>query len=1301
MSSVLAFVMLFSSLVMVNVVSVSADTDRVLDFGAEDVYAKWGSTTSIASKTYTYEDIESIADFSVYINGKRSDFKKDAGDTQGYVTFGKGDYINFRSKTDGAVLKVDVSTSKDSKARHLDVTGVDAVTGTGAAIPSTKAKEYDTANPMKFTLGKAGQYKIMADGDSVTFYSVTVTEKDGGSSGPTEITWEVQDNTSLGLSGNLSVVQTKDASYTILRYTGNDYSVIPSKRIIETETAESEGDVTHDGNTYTLTLTDDNWDKYLTKDINIPVENIKISGGGNRGLHLTCVPHNTVYTIKLENGQAYALIKEGENGGYVIPDKADAYIPLHNGTLTASMVGGQLEKDGSVANTIDFKIDDVNSKIEATFKPYTIENVSDSVTKTEFNQYKVSSVVRGERLFGGTVLDPEGKHFFVAAAKDKETDGVYTLTDPVALGTDTDMKAVVLRAPGTSTADGTVPEGEGIGFILDDLKGEDIGKDITYTLNVYCTSVQDIKEDQEAKETSIAIHEIDKENYSAIASGYTKNDSVPVQDTDVVLSPSDQPIKFSNLKPGKAYAVYNPKGESGEPQGNIRVYAMELVKDENTASEDTLVWTADNPSGSDILGDAFKTKTPTSTSNPSRTGTFAKNIFADGTNTIRNHDYVTFNSEDVFIPSQSGTLTLWLTHSSGGNDKATIKDITNEDAVVYSGGFSDRDAQDIPAVVINNVVAGHQYRPSANGWLFKAELTPSGPIVTTPTISGKVTQAGGFEDKTGYTTDTYFTGSAEGSITQNIDIKDTSVDPIGLKGAKVVIKGTDEGTNIVNKEITIENEDGSFSYTGEGDANLPAGAYSVTASNNGKAIGSAQTVTVSEDGTVEPASLSFNTDNRVEVTFKTNIKDYKGEIIVSQNGAEKFRIIDTTYHYNSSKKPADAVNDIARVASVTSKVKMPVGVYDLTLSASIKKDDHNDTNLSDRYNVSTESSSVNGKLNITAGGTKQLYLIPIESKTDTDVKAAAQANASTLDFADAGVYTFTPPEAESTASAAKAAISKDGADAGNKMIAMGTKGPKDHATQFDVHGSGSYVIFKTDKKHVAKITVSSQSYILANLDGGNTISGKDKIVIDSRYGNINVTLDEGTYILYSTSASDGYVTEIRLTNDSPFIVRRAVDANGTDITGSAKMLIGIFDASADYSEYTTFAIMVSENKNALADSAINNGSNDPKDGTADETVKSTDEYTPKVFILKAHYNPDVPDDAANVAIDTTETLFKKVVDANGTSVADSEDNFYYATIVDQLAPGTTYYATGAAKMSGDDTGWMLQDGGPISFSVTE
>lgn len=166
-SSIMAFVMMVSTLVMVNVTGVIA-ADKTLNFADSTV-----TTTLGVSNGKTNVTAETLIDvgngFGVWLNSANRDC------TDGYLQFGSNsDYIQVTSTTAGATLTLSVSgNSNNSNPRSITINGA-TDTSSDVVISGT------TPVTKTYTLGAAGTYNL-ASAQNVRFYTVTVTENENTS----------------------------------------------------------------------------------------------------------------------------------------------------------------------------------------------------------------------------------------------------------------------------------------------------------------------------------------------------------------------------------------------------------------------------------------------------------------------------------------------------------------------------------------------------------------------------------------------------------------------------------------------------------------------------------------------------------------------------------------------------------------------------------------------------------------------------------------------------------------------------------------------------------------------------------------------------------------------------------------------------------------------------------------------------------------------------------------------------------------------------------------------------------------
>lgn len=1309
-SGLLAFILMLSSLVVVNTASVSAaDGDRVFDLGSEKVrngftFTDETNKTVLANGTgngkkssYTFTDPE-ISDFEVKFTSNRSAIADDiSNDNMGYIEV-NSDTISFHASNDNAELTIRASTK--SQSRTFTITGANGgqatvVSPDGGIIEQDS--NYAKITVLKYTLDKTDTYTIKASSDKVRIYDVTVNDKGAGEAA--NATWTVV-ATGTPIDGKVKLEPLTNSTSAVLRYTDSDnkYSVIPSKRIIKV----GDNNVSGDGNSYTLTLTNDNWTDYFTENLNIPVENIVISGehAANRVLHLECSTHGTVYSIKLdETGKAKGMLvedTEGETpGGYKVEEMLT--IPLHSGNLIATMAGGTL--DGADSQTVN--ITSTAGTIKYTYLPYTVAPVSDTDTgKIKFDQLKISSITRAERLLGGTILDKTTNHFFVVANKDTVSNTVFALSDPVKLGTDATMKAVVIRRDTGDSSAGAPKEGEGIGFTLGQAKE---GK--TFKLHIFCTAVRDVK-DKSDDNTSIGLKEIDPATY-ADKGGSSESDIVDIKETDQIDEGDWQEVEFSHLKSDSSYVIYNPKGDS---QGNLRIFAIQIEQVDEKANEG-LVWTPDNET--DILGSAINSIAAT-TLNKNNASNFKTDIFNNGTGSVNGQNYVELATSTDILPSDSGTLLLYLTAGQEGiKPSASINEVNG--SAVYSGNFYGTvGSKDMEPISIT-VEKGKKYRVGNKALLFRAELTPSGSAVAA--ISGKVEEIGKYEivdhvNKSEiYNNKEKKVTNAEGSteITTGYDSNSSKTDNAkdvqkDIEGAEIKIKNTADSTEYTAKSQA----NGTYTFNNDGNG-VPEGTYTVTATKDGKAIGKAQTIKV-EGGKVS-GTADFTVDNTVTVTFRTDIKDFKFDIIVKDSaGKDVIHLNDTTYHYFDTSK-----GDVARIESITHTVRMPAGTYSFA-----KASDNNNNDARFELKESDRTTAVK-ELTIDASkpASKTIYLAPADAKINTIKEQATTKAAEIGETVTKGTYKFlnNGGTADSVAKATITySVNMDGSEpnpeynekgiyaeghapASGERLGISNLHDKSPGDKTQV--GGGYVVFKinTGDSFVTKIKTSNQACALIVLDEKGKINGSSKIIsTDSRFDTMTVTLTEGTYLLMTTADGTANVESITFDVASPFEVTAFNDVTGEGLE-NAKIIVGTFDTSQITEDnYTSFAILVSKDVNALKWAALNGtaGGGAPNENNpSGEEVKSSDPTSDNKSHTATVKDLDVKTSAQGAPIkvfrDETEEVFETILDAKGDILVKEEANkYFYAIIANNFdtADGT-YYAVGAARTQKDGS-WMVQ-----------
>ena len=570
MSSVLAFVMLFSSLVMVNVVSVSAKTTGDFYFTAADFFQ--GQPTSDSEKTTPAPSDAVKAAFDEYSSS--SDYYAPLGTRAGTLTnnfkdksfsneyrFGSARTFKFTPANDGIV-------NVYAYANNAKTVQFDSDTTVG------KISTYKTVLQLPYAVKKEQQVTIkFADG--VVLLAIEYISS--GSSSGSAPRWTVVNNSTSITQDSLTATGFEGKNYAVLTYTGDNYALLPSKRVVIAGTTP--GAVANDDGSYTFTLTEEMVEEYFIQPANIPYSAIKITNGGNRVLHLACQKHNNdVISVKMnEDGTAVlgTIYSDTDNGGYGI-DTEESTLPLHAGTYTATMTGGTLKETDADTVKGTFVVDNSDSKFEARFVADELKNVDTTTTnEIKFNSIKVADAAAAERLMGGTVI---GDGYFRVLGADYSDEGVYALRKTpggkMPEGSENDKAfAIVLRC-NDATDEGN-DYGSAIGFKI---AGTDDTTNKEFTLKLQCQAVKDIQSDGE--NATIGLMKINEDNDAKISDigVYT-----PITSTNVENVETYEEVIFSGLKPNTAYGIYNP-GLS-DANGNIRIYSA--VFSSSDAPEDT------------------------------------------------------------------------------------------------------------------------------------------------------------------------------------------------------------------------------------------------------------------------------------------------------------------------------------------------------------------------------------------------------------------------------------------------------------------------------------------------------------------------------------------------------------------------------------------------------------------------------------------------------------------------------------------------------------------------------------------
>ena len=570
MSSILAFTMLISSLVMVNVVNVSAATTTDTWTAAADSSKSWldissggfqSGTCSCSGRAITFKDNIFNGNSSNNPNGQTGYYNSDAKNTF-TVTPGKANstlkiwcFRNNNGEQDWTITHI----KEDSSATIMpDSTGSKKIRDRGHA--NTEA--------MEISLSGDDTYTFKAGGSNVYIFRIDLITDDGQGGDDSGFTWEFDDTALTQLVSDLPDFQKDKLEFgvgevvngtskktlterNLLVYKGTNYIIKPRKELLQGEPADGVV-VTKEGNTFKVKPTKD----MFVAAVVVDNAKINVTGGANRILHLKCTDE-MVFSILLDNeGKAKTmLVSTNEKGGYdlsKLEDIVQGTIDLHEDTYTVSMSGGKLDKTEYAITSGG------ENSYSATFTPDPIKSFTEGVESVDLTKGIVNaSDLKGERLYGGTRL---GEGYFRVISKDSYQN-VYSVSGSVEDGYGEDAMAIVLRAAskdgGDQDAQAEILKG-GIGFTVGELGEGNTGK---LTLKV-----QSVKDDSStgtgatlglAKTTgSDASEEIGEDV-----------ESKPV--TATVDEGVKEDIVFDKLQSNQTYGVYN-KGKVGE-NGNIRI----------------------------------------------------------------------------------------------------------------------------------------------------------------------------------------------------------------------------------------------------------------------------------------------------------------------------------------------------------------------------------------------------------------------------------------------------------------------------------------------------------------------------------------------------------------------------------------------------------------------------------------------------------------------------------------------------------------------------------------------------------
>ncbi len=1342
LSGVLALVMMTSALTMMNVVSVSAKDDGWLVTETEkqpDWITINGPALAVldsgTSKNATFND--NIFGTTNKI-GENKGYKFNSNSHNFTVTVtGKADLTVYAGRDNNKTGSFTITTEGNGTASASTL-----------SVPALKATDNQNLSPSHVTLTSEGEAtKYIFTSGSAFLYKVILTTPDGGDD--SQYTWTVDPQNVSQLSGASDLLKVASENTLTKRntlvYTGTDYTLMPKySHLYEGLNVEGTEILKVEGYSITVTPTMD----MFMKNVNIPKNNISIENGNNRILHLTCKDHGATYSILLDDGgkddiaHAKSLLESDGNGYYTLVDSID--LPVHNDVYTASIGGGTLTLNGG--NEITINGSEVT--ISGRFEPYEelpITNSTDEINV--FANLKTTAGARAERILTGTVLGTEGNEFFHVVGPDRNFGNVYALS-----GTEneeeygTDAFAVVIR----SSSEYEDLKGGGIGFEI----SNNIPDGSKFTLEVKCTGVEDPQTG--GKTTTIGLAKLTEDSGTHVEKlGEPVGEAKPitqVQDSD--KNPPEEAIKFENLEPGK-YAIYNPG--TAETTGNIRVYSMKLTRVEGGTTSTEFVDVLDSAQldnslsldngatetvggGKDGLGSAGTKFTISGQLNINSSDVSGKTLNLPGNKTITTSQAIYFANNGstsqryikfVTEGTESNTGKIYIYASSNGS---TARDYTLEEDGGQKQTLDTKAGKisDPPSAITAEITGGKTYYLYASGKCYVYYVGSTIPLkalgepeVKAPVITGTVT----LKDEYKYIEPTGVRDKEKESVTPNV------VNP----GSKTALDKTDNKT-IEKLEVKAQAADGTEvnadqikitdnkTFTIGGEAGLtPNTKYTVTVTADG--VTSKQEVELKE--TAATADFDLTTPS-VTVRFVTNIKNYKDSNdggqqtiprIQKSDGTDLFDLADETYYTKGADLSSlEAVNGSA---STTHIVSMPKGKYQYKYDSKY-------------YTLSQDSSgaSTSMEFEVTASGRKYIYFTPQIDQLQKDVTDTVSTAMSTVEATSVlrGKYTFGVPTGSETSN--EVAITyegsaSEGTDGQNHgMRAYGIKGTADEVTYFGINQNHGAVVFRLDKPMLAHITTEQKSCALYNVEysplsraANNSINGTFGLIpIDSSFSRRFISLDAGTYALVSLTtdaAKPAKVTSIEFVEDAPFVIKKnedtgksddIIDYNEDGVTG--KMIIGTYDSKNDdligttsAASYSTFSILVANNKDALTAANIDNivgGNGYEKEGIVDVSKSAeSEDYNSTAYKMTVGSD----DSQYTVLRDDTTMIFSRIVGADGTDLKTSSDENgekYYATIIKNLTKGT-YYAVGAAKVNGateaqNKGAWLVQES-PVEFTV--
>ncbi len=1289
-SGLLAFILMLSSLVVVNTASVSAADHKIESntFNAADYADDNVSNNDTFSGIFNFTVGASLKTFDTPVNGYTH-----------YVVVKDGVEIKFQTSGANATLTV-FATAGNKKSK------IDGVEQTGQTFSNE-------GNERTYTIAEKGSHSFCFSGGGGNLAYLKLEDAGIGK----DLTWTVEKSGS-SLRGTLTAGAVSGKDYAILTYTTADdsdnYELLPTKRVITTSTVGvTQGET--DG-AYIFTITDDGSagtakvDDYFIQSAKIPYSAINIENGGNRVLHLACQEHRgDVISVKMNaKGDAVlgTIYSDTDNGGYGI-DTESSVLPLHVGTYTATMTGGTLKESAVGEEKTEFVVDDNNSKFEAYFVADELKDVDTNTTsEIKFNSIKVSDAAAAERLMGGTVI---GGGYFRVLGADYSDDGVYALRQTPGGNKPESSEngkafAVVLRC---NDADDTGNNyGSAIGFKIADTKDTE-GKE--FSLELQCQAVADIE--STGDDATIGLMKIDEENDAKIED---VNSYVGITHSEVENVTDTTPITFTHLQPGVAYGIYNPG--KADKNGNIRIYSAKFTASDATPeTEKSNIYVYLN----DPATDAPKNNLEVSDCNdPDVFVTMPGGNSSD----IGSTQYLDIGSKKYTVTRRSGnvssttslkikvpegvsdaTLYVLTAYQGGGTRYITVAKVGGSTVgTIDSKGIADGDnTTPWDTGSVSGLSTGEYTLTPNNGVRIAAMALVTGPAEPEKaSISGDITYTKNYSVRTDEYENSDLVTDKDPKANVTVDTAKVTSKP----KATVTITGVG---NDFTETINVSEGTGTYSCDNKG-AGLEPGQYKVNVKIDGMTA-KEETVTVeAEKATVQNFDFAAPT---YDVDLQTNIKDYRQEITVYDGDTKIFTLSDKTYHHGSTS------GVVAKKESVTHMVNMPAGTYTLQIAS-------NDT-----YKLSTSSVAVSPRSSSRA----QTRDIIITSATDVNYETLETlwSGASMgSDYVSRGTYRFVRSNADAnTSSVARSEYSignardEDGkAKDGKGIYAKGIYQPSkttnvDPYTQYtggtNYYGenegriglySGSstpegYVLFQIGEgdNFLTRINVSNKPCMLCNLDE-NTSQ-----LIDSSYSEATIMLGKGRYALISTAASDSPANATTITFDvaSPFkVIADNIQDYNDDSVSNAKLIIGTYEdtiaGTSDLNDFDKFAIFISNNKDMLNYDHINNIVKASGDYT-DNDVSTNNDYVTK-SAEATDDNGVVPsviemtnDSGANIIRDETNTVFEKIV-LDSENIDKGSDTYVYATILEGAG---TYYAVGGAlsAASGGDGQykWLIQE----------